>query len=284
MEQAADQAAVSFDRANLSAQGLYEFMKILDQHGKIFSSNQNPYVLTHPLTSSRITFLSEHLATSPYSTQALPAHYDALHHRMQAKLIGYLRDKDAVLRRYPPTLETIPALYAIAIAFMRNNETKKALKLADRLLALKPEDAFFELKGDIYKQANSLSEALPWYEKALEKLPWASFIHYNVAQILNNQAEPDRYEKALYHLRQTLSYDSNLVMAWRLAAMIYAKQGKDGLAALSQAEAALRQGDKAQALHLAKKAQGEFSTGTPIWQQAQDIIFQIRQDTQSQSK
>lgn len=281
MEQAADQAAVNFfDQANLSAKGLYTFMKILDQHGKLFSGSQNPYVRTHPLTSSRVTFLREHLANSPYSNQALPAHYDALHYRMQAKLIGYLRKKEEVLRRYPPSLETIPALYARAIALMRSNETEKALELADRLLILKPEDAFFfELKGDIYKQANALTDALPWYEKALEKLPWASFIHYNVAQILSNQAEPDGYEKALYHLRQTLSYDSNLVMAWRLAAKIYAKQGKDGLAALSQAEAALRIGDKAQALHLAKKAQGAFAAGTPIWQQAQDIIFQIHQDT-----
>ena len=56
---------------------------------------------------------------------------------------------------------------------------------------------FFRAKGDIYKQANALTDALPWYEKALEKLPWASFIHYNVAQILSNQAEPDGYEKAL---------------------------------------------------------------------------------------
>ena len=53
---------------------------------------------------------------------------------MQAKLIGYLRKKEEVFRRYPPSLETIPALYARAIALMRSNETEKALELADRLL------------------------------------------------------------------------------------------------------------------------------------------------------
>ena len=48
MEQAADQAAVNFfDQANLSAKGLYIYENF-DQHGKLFSGNQNPYVRTHP--------------------------------------------------------------------------------------------------------------------------------------------------------------------------------------------------------------------------------------------
>jgi len=63
----------------------------------MLSGRQDPYVLSHPLTSERIGFLREHMSESPFSDVPDTPENAEAHCRMKAKLIGFLQPLARVL-------------------------------------------------------------------------------------------------------------------------------------------------------------------------------------------
>jgi predicted Zn-dependent protease len=89
-EQAADQAATRLLQATgQTPEGLLEFMEILGGQEALLSTNQDPYLRTHPVTRERISFLSHALEESPYRGQPTSQEFERMHARTRAKLIGY---------------------------------------------------------------------------------------------------------------------------------------------------------------------------------------------------
>lgn len=282
-EQSADQAAVDFlDAAGMSSRGLLAFMKVMMEQNAAFTTASSPYAQTHPLSVDRIAFFENHLATSRYATAQLEPFYQRLHDRMRAKLFGYLAPTNRVLSTHadPEGLKNdddINALYARAIALMRESRTDDALAAAARLIENAPEDAFFyELRADILRDGARLSDAIADYEKALEFLPWAALIRLNLAQTLVELNEAALDDQAENHLREALRYEPWLVSAWRLLATVYGRRGDFGQTALAQAEEAIYRGEKQKALGHAKRALDLLPEGSPNWLRAQDIEIQAQ--------
>ncbi len=70
-EQAADQAGVTYlARAGLSARGLAEFFHVLENQTVLAVSGANPWLMSHPLTRDRITFVENWVADHPDPTAA----------------------------------------------------------------------------------------------------------------------------------------------------------------------------------------------------------------------
>src|SRR5690606_35187217 len=114
------------------------FMETLSGQEVLLTSNQDPYLRTHPLTQDRIDFLRQALNQSPYANKPTDQELVRLHERMRAKLIGFLRPMNQVLRSYPISDTSLPARYARAIAYYRVPDLEKGLTEIDALLQEQP--------------------------------------------------------------------------------------------------------------------------------------------------
>lgn len=273
-EQAADQAAVTFmDDAGISSNGLLEFMKVLREQDRLYSAGTNPYTRTHPLTDDRIIFLENHVKTSKATGKQLPYEYELVHARMRAKLHGYLRPQET-LNRFPPADLSLPARYARTFAYMELFEVENALKEIDSLLKESPEDPFFwEARGDALKRDGRLNDAADAYRKAVEILPWAALIRSNLAQVLLETGNSDLIQEALDNANVAVGYEPDSIRAWNLKGEAHQRRGESGMVALTQAEVAIRRGEKQQAQVLAKRAMETLPEGSASWLQAQDISY-----------
>ncbi|MEZ5836859.1 MAG: hypothetical protein R3D03_14170 [Geminicoccaceae bacterium] len=84
---------------------------------------------------------------------------------MVAKLDGFLDNRNQVFRKWQG--DTIPDIYARAIAYYRSSDIPQSLELIDQLLAREPDDPWFnELKGQILFETGDCRAAVAPYRKA----------------------------------------------------------------------------------------------------------------------
>lgn len=273
MESSADQAAMSYlDRSQLSAQGMLEFLELLLNQEALYSSGSNPYLSTHPITRERVDFVRNHLEKSKFSGRPLPAALTNMHSRMRGKLNGFIDPPEQTLAAYSADSSDIEAKYARAIALMRQNGTDEALAIANGLLAQSSKDPFFfELKGDILRNAGRVRESIEPYEAAVSIAPWAALIRVNLAQAQLEFNDNNLTLDALDNINEALRYERNLVQAWHLAAIAYGRLQDFGNLALALAERSILQGRKSDTRRHVKQALKLFPEGSSGWQRAQDI-------------
>ena len=272
-EQAADQAAVRYlEATGQSAEGLLNFMEVLNGQDVLLSANQDPYLRTHPLTRERVTFLENAVAKSKTTGNKPSPELVERHDRMRAKLIGYLDAPRLVERAYPEEDQSLPARYARTISTYRQGDLGKAIGMIDELVMENPDDPYFhELKGQMLFEHGKLAEALPEYQRAIELSPNSPQIRLAYAQLQLETHDPALDKAALENLKVVLRYEPDNAFAWRLSAVAYGRLGDTGMFALSQAENALRRGRFDEAQQQAKRAQGILAEYSAPWLQAQDV-------------
>jgi predicted Zn-dependent protease len=276
-EQSADQFALTaLDAEHISARGLLEFFKILENQEFLLTDRQDPYMRTHPLTQDRIEFVRNHVEHSPYSNNKLPPIYQELHDRMRAKLIGFLDAPSRTFSLYKETDKSIPARYARAIAYHKAASTQKALAEVDSLIAERPKDPYFhELKGQILFEVGRPADSVVSYQKAVELLPHDALIRTNLGQSLVALNTPQADDKAIATLNEASRLDPDYSPTWRLLGIAYGRRGDMGMASLSLAENALLIGDISSARAQAARADRLLPKGSPSWNRVQDIKNEI---------
>jgi predicted Zn-dependent protease len=281
-ERSADRAAVSYlDATRQSAQGLLEFLEILDAQQVLAISRRRQqelsYEITHPLTRDRIAFIRDHVAGSPYSKTPTDPALVASHARMVAKLKGFLDPPAQTLRLYDAADRGVPARYARAVAYYRRSDLVAALAAVGGLIAEFPGDPYFhELKAQILFENGRIAEALPELELAVRMLPQAPLLRIALAHA---QIELNRREllaAALANLRQAIRVRPTMALAWRLEATAYGRDGRLGMSALASAEYNLLVGRGGDARRMAQRAQRLLERGSPGWVRAADIIAAVR--------
>ncbi|MHA1600768.1 MAG: M48 family metalloprotease [Alphaproteobacteria bacterium] len=272
-ESSADQIAIRLlNGTGQSPSGLLSFMRKVSGQEVLYSSNQDPYLRSHPLTRERIQFLEDQVHKSRYGRIPASPKLIALHKRMQAKLIGFLQPMDRVLRLYPETDTSLPAQYARAISNYRNGDMRKGIKLTDALLAEHPDDPYFhELKAQILFESGQVAEAIPEYEKAAQLQPDSPQLAMALAQAQIEMNDPPTDQKALMHLARALRHEPNNSFAWRLTAIAHGRTGDIGMTALALAESALARGRAPEARDQAARAKKILAEGSPSWLRAGDI-------------
>ena len=272
-EQAADQAGVTFlDRAGYSSKGMLEFLNILSSQELLHSSRQDPYVLTHPLTRTRIAFVRRHVATSRYSDRSAPPKFNQMHKRLVAKLNGFMDPPAKTLRDYKETDKSLPARYARTIAHFRLGDLNRALPIIDGLISEEPLNPYFhELKGQLMFENGRMEIALKSYRKAIRLLPNAPLLRTALAHVEIELNRPELLEDALVQAGAAIRVDRFISLAWRLKGIAHGRKGQLGMSAVSLAEYNLQIGRKSQAKTLAERALKILKEGEPSWLHAQDI-------------
>src|SRR5262249_25431129 len=246
---------------------------------------QDPYLQTHPLTQERIDAVTNHVEHSPYSNVPDRPEFVAGFKRMQAKLRGYTEPLARVLQRYPDSDNSLESRYARSIAYAQPGQAnlKKAIALADSLIAEFPHDPYFqENKAEILlKSANQAQASLPYYEAAATALPNSPMILLELAMAQLAIGDPALIKKSISELEDVVPIEPKNGSVWHQLCIAYGTDGQLAMASLAcAAEAANASGIRAcrQAKEQARRAMQGLPEGSPAWLRAQDIYNGSRCD------
>ncbi|HWK47054.1 MAG TPA: M48 family metalloprotease [Stellaceae bacterium] len=272
-EARADQAGMTFlDETNQSSRGLLEFFQVLEKQEVLLPARQDPYLRTHPLTTERVDTVRAHVEKSPASKSQDSPELVMMHHRMVAKLVGFLAPIADVMKRYPLTDQSLPAHYARAIAYYRKPDLPKALEEINGLLKDHPDDPYFnELKGQMLFENGKVKEALLPYQTAAKLAPQASLIRVSLAQVQLEMNDPSLVKPAIAALKDAVRTDPDNSDAWHFLAIAQGRDNDIGNAALALAEEAVLAGDIRTAIQQASRATQLLPRGSPGWLRADDI-------------
>jgi len=271
-ESAADQAAMNYlQKTGQSPKGSIEFLRTLQKEERMAMMQRDPYLTTHPLTPDRIDAFEQAAARSPYvNTPDTPRNL-SMHHRIVAKLYGFVAP-DVALQRFSEADRSVPARYARGIALYRKGALGSALLTIDGLLKEYPNDPYFnEVRGQMLYENGRAAEAVVSYRRAVQLLPASGLLKIDLARCLldTNNAENDR--EAIRNLELAVQTESGSFDLWRLMAAGYSKQNNAGMTSLARAEMAILRGQRSEAQSHAAAAERSLQPGTPAWQRAQDI-------------
>lgn len=275
-ESSADQAALSYmSYAGIDPTGMLETLRRLKAKELVSLTIRDPYLLSHPLSQDRIERLAQRVSQSPYRGTPVKPDIAYWHARMRAKLLGFLLPPVRVLRDVADD-NTETALIARAVAYHRSPDPMRALQTINRLVAMRPDDAFYhELKGQILFEGGDARAALPSVQRAATLAPEEPLILAALGQVLLALGEPTADREALQALRSATRRDRFDGRAWRMLAQAETRLGNDMEAALAGAEYQLIRGVNEIAKRDATKVQELALVGSPQWIRAGDILADL---------
>ncbi len=252
-ERSADDAAVKLlYKRQTSPQGLLQFMKKIQKQNALNGIEESDYFRTHPVTSERVRFLEQAVKQSPYHQDHS---LDSEFQRIKAKLYGFLQEPAQTFKRYPPSDTSIAARYAQAIAYFKQLNFGKALRMIDVLSAEEPDNPYFyELKAQIYMEQGNLKAAKEAYGKVLKLRPDAALLQVDWAQAaLAVSPSPAELKNIIAVLNRSLQQRPS-AMGWLLS-QAYDQNGQTAYAEYAAAEYSLRIGAADIAKRQAENAQ-----------------------------
>lgn len=243
-EQSADQSALRIlDDNDISATGMLEMFQVLRSR-EAGGAVRDKFLLTHPLSSERITTMRNHIAESSIPADQVPDGYDAMHARMIAKLVAFLEPYNTTITLYPPSDTSVAGRYARAIADFKRSQVNAAVAGMDSLIKQYPKDPFFyDTKAQILFENGRLNEAAEAYGKASALKPDSALIMTDYAKTIIAKDNPAELSTAIALLLQSKEIDDSYSSTWRQLALAYGKQGKLGMSYAALAEEAALNGD-----------------------------------------
>ncbi|MEM9049202.1 MAG: M48 family metalloprotease [Pseudomonadota bacterium] len=273
-EASADQAALTYlDRAGIDPSGLLRVLELFRGQEVLSGGRADPYARTHPMSADRILLAERRISQSPHRGTPAPPETVYWFKRMQAKLDGFLRRPEQVLTQTPDDGSEF-SLVRRAVALHRTPDPAGALREMQRLLALKPNDAYYqELMGQILMESARLRESVPYYRRALALAPHEPLIRAGLGRALVALDDNAVNSEAITLLERALREDPGNVPALRDLGLAYARAGREGDAAVVTAERfALMRRFQDVAIH-AKRAMALLPRGSPGWLKAQDLLL-----------
>jgi len=273
-ESSADQAGLSYlNETHQSARGLLSLMEKLSESELLVSSSQDPYMLTHPLSRERIQAIQEFISRSPWSDAPEPEDLIERHHRMLAKLFGFLKAPRQTYIRYPESDQSVSARYARSIAYHKDHLDDEAYQTIDGLIAEEPGNGYFwEVKGQFLFEDGRYDESVVALREATRLIPGQPLILQLLARVLTERAAPGDAAEAVQILTLAMRTEDDDPSAWMLLGKAYALQENLPMADLSSAEFAYLLGRNDEARMKAERASQGLVSGSVDWLRAQDIL------------
>jgi len=272
-EGSADASAVKFLKAaGIPLTGMLSFMKKLESQELLPQSQQDQYLITHPLTQDRISFLQDAVNNNKNQkiSKAWPRQ-EKEYKRVKAKLIGYLFPTQALNFKG----NSISNKYAKSIAYFKEGETDKSLKLIKNLLKIEPNNPYFyELEGQVFYESGRIEESISAYSKSVKFAPYSALIReaYAKALLQSNDNKVKKEIEAIKQLKFALRRDSQMSESHHFLAIAYGRQGRIGLSSLHLSEEALMRGNLKFAKKTAGMAKDKLKNGSPAYIRAEDIM------------
>jgi predicted Zn-dependent protease len=280
-ESSADAAGASYlSKAGISGRGSLEFFGKLQnlefRYGYRHDDDAN-FASTHPMSGERIATLREVYEKDPAWNKKTDPTIEARFQRVKAKLYGYLAKPEDTLRHYPPYMTGEPARYARVYAYHKAADLPDAMREADALLAMEPNDPYYlEIKGQVLLEAGKPADALAPLRRATELTNNDPLIATTFGHALVATEDKAHLDEAETVLRAAVARDRENPFAWYELGMVYGGKGDMPRAQLASAEQQIMSGNAAQALRSASSAAVGLSQGSPDWLRAQDISMQAR--------
>ena len=273
-ERMADDMAVDLMvDANQNPNGLIEvFEQMHDMTGE-FESRVNPNRINHPLTNERInnakTKISK-LKKLPKKSKSETARENSEYEILRAKLIGYLDKDNNVLAQYPYSNKSDAAIYARAIANMRNGDLATAKTGTQTLISRYPNNPYFyELLGDIEYQYGAYDDSVSAYERALKLTNNAPQIETALALVLSERNKPDDKTRSIELCKSVILNEPSPLAYWVLAQTF---DDGDGRADWAMAEYYSMNNDAKNARLYATRARKKLKPNTPEYIKSGDIL------------
>ena len=281
-EEAADMLAVKYLTAlKWPIRGLRTFLTKLLGQELLSEKLQDPYLRTHPLTQDRVERIR---AREEKSVKSMSSIFKEQHERMVVKLKAFLWAPERTLQKFKG--DTLLDHYAQSIAYYRQADFDKALKLIGTLLAIEPNNPFFwEFKGQILFDSGRVKESITPYKKAIDLLPESALLRVGLAQSLLQNDNEALTKEAVIHLQKAIQKESDGGLAWQYLAIAYGKQNKMAQMALALGEHGLltqqwgyakEQATRAQ--HFAKKSDKEFRRAEEIKKIAEEKLKEEKKE------
>ncbi len=272
-ENSADSIAVDLIRkSDYSVQGLYNVMKKIEKEERLRVDNVPTYLRSHPLTRDRLAFMQN------AAEQAKPMKDDPEYLMIKAKLFAFLKSPEETRIIYND--DSLPAIYANAIADFKQTKITEALQKTDRLIAQQPANPYFyELKGQILFESGQIEKSVQAYQKAFELLPQASLIRLSLAQALLETGEAENRKKAIDHLLYITARDKYLPDAWYFLHIAYAQNNNFDLANYAKIEYLMLAGKTNEVKKLLPKTQKALQSDTVKSNRLADIEDQINDNS-----
>lgn len=272
-ENAADQAGVGYlDTLNISSEGMLRLFEKLRLNENRQYGKPDPYVMTHPLSTDRITHIRSHVMQSKIPVKQVPKQFLALHARMLAKLRGFLQDPKLTFQQYPAKDTSVPARYARAVAYYKIPDLPKALTEIDSLIKQSPRDPFFhELRGQILFENARVHEAAASFKQASVLKPDSALILAGYGQALIAEDDPKLLPDAVRVLEKAYTIDPTLDLPLEQLVIAYGKTGDTGRAYLVRAELAGLENDTSKMLQYANEALKTLPKDSPARLRAEDL-------------
>lgn len=273
-ESTADQRGITYlNRTHQSGEGMMHVFERLANENAMSADYTKAFVSDHPADRQRIDDLETRVEASPYKD--VPDSPEAIHefHMIQAKLVGYLSDPDAVLAVYPQSNTSDEAYYARAMAYFRKPDLKKALDQVNTLIKRDPKNPYFwEMLGQIYVDMSQLDKGIPPYQKSVDLMPDAPLLRVALAAAQLATDKRSMAKPALDNLKVALQQENDSTFGWYEAAQAYSLLGNQPMADLSTAERYYWEGGMKPAAIFAARAAQKLPKGSTDWQRANDIV------------
>ena len=280
-EATADAAGANFlSKAGISGRGSLEFfgkIQNLEFRYGYPHDDEAAYASTHPMSGERIATLRDDYQKDPAWNKKTDPRLEQRFQRVKAKLYGFLAKPADTLRHYPEYMTGEPAAYARVYAYHKDAKVEDAVREADALLAMEPNDPYFlEIKGQVLLESGRPNEALAPLRRATELTGNDPLIASTFGHALVATEDKAHLGEAETVLRAAVSRDRENPFAWYELGMVYGSRGDLPRARLASAEQQIMSGSPAEALRSANAAQAGLTKGSPDWIRAQDISMQAR--------
>lgn len=276
-EQAADAAALRYlQTTGQSPKGMLDTFARFADNGLFRSRAVDPYLMSHPLPTERVSQLERLAKQSPHFGEKDSPAFQARHDLMRAKLFGFVERQETVLRRYPASNTSAPARYARAVLAYRNGRLAESLQTMDGLIAEQPGNAYFhELKGQALLESGRAREAIGPLRRAVGLAPGAVPIRAMLGQALVASGDPASLSEAIRELSNATTREPDSPEAFVHLATAYGRKGDIGMAELASAQAFFNKGDIKNAQTQASRAMTKLRPGTPGYLKAEDILAYV---------
>ncbi len=281
----ADQAGARYlARAGISPQAAIEVLKLFKGQDALVAARRAKYAQTHPLSSERISFLKDAVASARVAKVKKDPNLPYWHARMVAKLNGFIRHPNTTLKRLRKSDTSEAAMLQRAVAYHRRGSVKDALRHLDPLIKKRPKDPFYhELKGQILLEAGNAKAAASSYQRAVKLLPKEGQMVAGLGRALLAQNSAKTNSAALSALKKAARLDRLDQKVLRDLALAYARAGDTGRASLMTAERYALSGRLKDTHIHAKRAMGLLTKGTPEWRKAEEL-FRVSKAAASRKK
>jgi predicted Zn-dependent protease len=274
-EASADQAALTYlEKADMSGKGIVDFFDNYRYEEVFQNARRYKFFQDHPISSERITALQVRAAQEPHYGVVDTPQAQAEHDVMVAKLKAFENLPAQTMIDYPESDASYPARYARAIAYYRDLQTDRALKLIDALIADQPNNPYlWELKGQTLFESGRPAEAEPAHRRSVALKPDAPLLRLNLAQSLVAEENPAKLKEAIAELHHAVNVEPDNAFAWMLMAQAYDREGNPGMARLASAEQEYSLGQLSDAKGFAMRARRQLVKNSPEWRRATDIVL-----------